>query len=122
MNKYETVVVFDPSLGETRVKEEIEKIKKLLEAQGADLSLVDMWGKREIAYQLRKGHSHGTYACFYFSSTTGEVIEKLTLALRLDESVILFQTHRLSDKVRKFQGRPQGEEKSDSDAGDSAVA
>jgi ribosomal protein S6 len=80
--------------------------EKINEESGAQQDSVENWGKKEIAYLVRK-QKFGHYRCIYFSSTSGEVNGRLRDYLRIADTVIKFQIHKLSSKVRKFKGNPQ---------------
>ena len=106
MRKYESIVVFAPTLGEARLKEETTKIENLIQAQQGQNLKVDSWGKKEIAYPVEK-HKFGHYRCFCFETDNHAIIDVLQGQLRISDSVIKFQTHRLNEKVRKFKGNPR---------------
>jgi small subunit ribosomal protein S6 len=50
---YETLFVVHPEKG-ARVKEFIEKFKKVIEGQDGTVSSVDEWGLRDLAYRIEK--------------------------------------------------------------------
>ena len=106
MRKYESIVIFAPTLAESRLKEESAKVESLIKAQQGQNVSVDIWGKKEIAYPVEK-HKFGHFRCFRFESDNHGIIEVLQGQLRLSDGVIKFQTHRLNEKVRKFKGNPR---------------
>ena len=53
MTLYETLFVVHPERG-SRMKEFIEKFKKVIEGQEGTVSLVDEWGMRDLAYRIDK--------------------------------------------------------------------
>ncbi|MCB0311488.1 MAG: 30S ribosomal protein S6, partial [Bdellovibrionales bacterium] len=65
---------------------------------------VNSWGRKELAYLMDK-QRFGTYVCFNYSSEEGGIVKELASQLRITESVLRFQTHRLNDRSRKFKGR-----------------
>ena len=119
MRKYETIVVFHPHLSDTEVAQQVEGVKKILLEQGAlELEVVD-WGKREIAYLVQK-QKYGYYKLFAFECDNHQFAEVLNSLLRINEKVLKFQTHRLSEHKRKFKGNPArvGRAAEESDYGD----
>lgn len=54
MRDYEVIVVVHPELDETNSKEVIEKITGWITDGGGTVSKVDSWGKRRLAYEIRK--------------------------------------------------------------------
>ena len=64
--KYETIFIADLTAGEEKVKELIEKIKSLIEAN-ATVTNVDEWGKRRLAYAINDMYE-GYYTLIEFES------------------------------------------------------
>jgi small subunit ribosomal protein S6 len=50
-NKYESIFIINPEIGEESVKAVIDKFKNLLETS-AQLESIDEWGKRRLAYPI----------------------------------------------------------------------
>ena len=67
MTLYETLFVVHPERG-SRMKEFIEKFKKVIEGQEGTVSLVDEWGMRDLAYRIEK-QSKGVYALLRYQAT-----------------------------------------------------
>lgn len=74
MKNYELVVVFDPSLEEEAVDKELSKITSLLEKEKCEVSNVDKWGVRKLAYPIKKQES-GYYIIVYFNGKSGFISE-----------------------------------------------
>ena len=66
MNKYELALVLSPTLDEEAKAAEVAKIQALLERFGAKIEKVDEWGKRKLAYEIKKVNEG------FFSFTTFE--------------------------------------------------
>ena len=119
MRKYETVMVLNPNLGEAQVKDEAAKVQKLLETNGAQEISNSIWGKKEIAYPMKK-NKFGTFISFNYRAPSEGCVDTLTNVLRISEPVLKFQTHKINERVRKFRGNPKrkapagGDEFSDS--------
>lgn len=54
MRTYEVVLIFHPDLDETAVNEAVEKVKGWITTAGGTVAKVDAWGKRRLAYVIRK--------------------------------------------------------------------
>lgn len=54
MRDYELVLVIDPDLAEGDRKKEIAKVKKIIEDLKGKVGKTDEWGKRELAYPIKK--------------------------------------------------------------------
>ena len=54
MNKYELALVLTPALDEEARTAEVSKVQALLERFGGKIEKVDEWGKRKLAYEIKK--------------------------------------------------------------------
>ena len=54
MRNYELVCIVQPDLDETAFNETVEKVKGWIADAGGNVSKVDVWGKRKLAYLIRK--------------------------------------------------------------------
>ncbi|HNR01247.1 MAG TPA: 30S ribosomal protein S6 [Anaerolineaceae bacterium] len=54
MRTYELVLIFHPELDENALNEALEKVKGWITASGGSISKVDAWGKKRLAYVIRK--------------------------------------------------------------------
>ena len=106
MRKYESVIVFRPDLAEDRVKQELKRFQDILQSKGAEEVKVDTWGKREIAYPVRK-YKQGRFVSLDYQTNDYSAVSALTSILRISEDVIKFQSHKVKEKVRKFKGNPR---------------
>jgi small subunit ribosomal protein S6 len=106
MRKYESVIVFDPHLKEGLLASEIQKVTDSLIKHGAIDIKVSDWGRKDLAYP-RKKRTVGIYRGFEYIGKEGNLVDKLTGDLRINESILLFQTHRTDEKLRRFKGNPK---------------
>jgi small subunit ribosomal protein S6 len=120
MRRYETIVIFDSVLTDEQVAEQTESFKDFLIEHGAIDIVTDSWGKRELAYPMNK-KNYGAYQVFYYASENGDIGTQINENLRIDESVTKFQTHRISESVRKFKGRLPRESEDSSGKGSKAA-
>ena len=54
MRKYELVCLIQPDLDETAVNGVIDRVKGWVAEGGGNVDKVDLWGKRRMAYVIRK--------------------------------------------------------------------
>jgi small subunit ribosomal protein S6 len=54
MHTYEVVFIVNPELDETALAALVEKVKSWITDGGGNVVKVDMWGKRRLAYIIRK--------------------------------------------------------------------
>lgn len=66
-NSYEFMLVISAKLSEESIEGITNKFKELIE-KDAELSSIDNWGKRRLAYLINK-ESEGIYVLFNFKST-----------------------------------------------------
>jgi small subunit ribosomal protein S6 len=64
MRNYEVVTIFQPDLDEAALAAAIEKVKGWITEAGGSISKVDVWGRRRMAYMIRKTRE-GQYAVIY---------------------------------------------------------
>jgi small subunit ribosomal protein S6 len=116
MRKYELIVVFEPNLNDSQLKDETKKVQSLLEANQAEGVQVNSWGKKEIAYLVSKNR-YGNFIAFNFNGENPKLISTVSSQLRISDNVLKFQAHRINERVRKFKGnprrKPSGEEGSE---------
>ena len=86
---YETVVLVDAMIPDESIASEFDAVAKLIETQGK-LVKVDRWGKRRLAYSIRK-RTHGEYAVFYYDSDAALPAE-LEKRFRINENVLRWLT------------------------------
>jgi small subunit ribosomal protein S6 len=74
MRKYELVCVVQPDLDETAFNGIVERVTGWITEAGGTVDKVDVWGKRKLAYLIRK-QREGQYVLFNVSlsaeATTG---------------------------------------------------
>ena len=87
MNKYESVIIINPSADEDKVKSLIDKFSDLINKQGK-VTKVDNMGKRKLAYEVKK-NKEGIYVVFYFEAEPTLIAE-------------LERNYRITDEVIKF--------------------
>jgi len=94
MNKYESVVIINPSVEEQGVKALIAKITDLINSNGK-LEKVDELGKKKLAYEIKK-NSEGYYVVLNFEANPNLVAE-LERVYRITDEVIKFIVVREND-------------------------
>jgi len=103
---YETLCVLHPELPETRVKEIIVWMKKIIEgAQGSVLQM-DEWGMRDLAFRAKK-QRRGYYLRVECDAQAG-VLREFERNLRLSEDVLRFMsTVRSAPTSTQAPSQPQ---------------
>lgn len=88
MRNYEVVIIVGSTLEETAVNEIIEKIKGWITNAGGTITAVENWGKRRMAYAIRKQRD-GQYVLFKVQMEPGFSAE-LERNIRLLEAIMRF--------------------------------
>jgi small subunit ribosomal protein S6 len=88
MREYELVFIVHPDLDENATNEVVERVKGWITEAGGTIEKVDPWGKRKLAYPIRK-QNEGQYFLFKTQLTPSFVIE-LERNLRFVEPVMRF--------------------------------
>ena len=88
MRTYEIVYIFDTVLTEDQVGEKLEKFHKQITDAGGEITAVDQWGKRQLAYPIKKKTS-GNYVVVQFTTTT-ESLPELERILKLDDDLMRY--------------------------------
>ncbi len=89
MNKYESVVIINPTVDEEGMKALISKFTDLINNDGK-VEKVDELGKRKLAYDVKK-FSEGFYTVFYFEANS-DLIAELERNYRITDEIIKFMT------------------------------
>lgn len=87
MNQYEIAILFDPDL-EVDMDQATKKVEKILTENGASIVKTDNWGKRKLAYPIKK-HDSAVYV-FYTVDIPGESVRKIESIFNITDEVIRF--------------------------------
>jgi small subunit ribosomal protein S6 len=94
---YETLFVVHPERT-TRMKEFIDKFKKVVEAQEGVVSQIDEWGLRDLAYRIEK-QAKGIYTLMQYRSSA-RAVEELERNLKLTDGVLRYLTVRANEQTQ----------------------
>ncbi|MCX7625122.1 MAG: 30S ribosomal protein S6 [Candidatus Sumerlaeaceae bacterium] len=101
MPNYELVLLFDPYLEDEAYSALLERTKDLITKRGGEVTNVDVWGRRRLAYPIAK-KVEAYYAVVSFSGKLPEAgLSEITRALRLNERVVRVMLTRLPDLAKK---------------------
>lgn len=88
IRKYETMIIFESTLTEEQFKGEVEKIQQFIKDNKGEVTEVDEWGKRKLAYEINK-KNEGYYVVVYFELDNNK-LKELERYYRLNENIIRF--------------------------------
>ena len=94
MNKYESVIIINPTVDEEGVKSLVKKFTDLINTDGK-VEKVDELGKKKLAYEVQK-NKEGYYVVFYFEANPN-LISELERNYRITDEVIKFMTIKVDE-------------------------
>lgn len=88
MREYELIFIVRPDLDETAFNEVVERVRGWITEAGGEVAKTDLWGKRKLAYPIRK-QTEGQYVLMQtnMAPTSGISLER---NLRFLEPVMRF--------------------------------
>ena len=95
LNNYETLVLVSPELAEENRKEIVANLTGIIERDGGQMTLVDDWGIRTLAYPVRK-LTRGHYVRLEYRAP-GPVVAELERNIRITDGLFKFVTVRLDE-------------------------
>ncbi len=104
MRPYEVMIIFDPTLEEPVLQEQVDRYSELVRTQGATVGRVDRWGKRRLAYELR--HNQEGYYVLMQATAEPAAMTELNRSLQLADQVLRHKVIRLPDKVAAKEHAP----------------
>ena len=97
MVEYETITILTPDISDEAVHKNILWQKSIIESEKGKLIKASNWGKKRLAYEIKK-HFKGVYLHLNFFGST-ELIKEYERKLNLSDMVMRFLTVKLNDKV-----------------------
>src|SRR5690348_5146419 len=98
---YETVFITNPHAADSRVSEFNSRNQQIVESFGGKVYHLDDWGKKKLAYPIRK-ENKGHYFCLTYKADNRCVAE-LERNMRINEEIFRFLTVKLEEKVDPMQ-------------------
>ncbi len=95
MRHYETLFIINPDLTEEDTAATVEKFAGILTDGGATMVKLDHWGRRRLAYEVKK-FSKGYYVLFEYGASP-EAVAEMERNFKIDERVIRFLTVKKED-------------------------
>lgn len=89
MNKYESVIIINPTVDEEKMKALVSRYTDLINSDGK-VEKVDELGKKTLAYKVKK-FEEGFYTVFHFEANPS-LITELERNFRITDEIIKFMT------------------------------
>jgi small subunit ribosomal protein S6 len=106
MRPYEVMIIFDPTLDDETVRAEVDRATELIRSRGAQPGRVERWGKRRLAYEIRR-HREGAYVVLEAQAEPAHMAD-LDRALTLTDGVLRHKVIHLPEKATGKPARPLG--------------
>lgn len=90
MRRYETFIIIDPDLSDEERSPIFEKVKDLIQQEKGFLVMLDEWGPRRLAYEIKK-KSRGYYVRLDYCGT-GKLVDEMERSFRIDDRVMKYMT------------------------------
>jgi small subunit ribosomal protein S6 len=105
LRPYEILVIVDPRPADEEVAALLTQLGEQLKGLGANVTNVENWGKRRLAYDIRK-QREGTYAVFDVSAEPS-MVKEFERLLKLNENVLRFLSTRVPIRKKARPARSQ---------------
>jgi small subunit ribosomal protein S6 len=102
MRRYEVAIVLAPTLTEDEVEQSTETFKKAAEEKGAQIADIEQWGKRKLAYPIKK-HTEGIYVIVTLEELSADAVSELERRFKVSDSVIRFLTIRTDLDLKRAE-------------------
>jgi small subunit ribosomal protein S6 len=96
-HEYEIVFIIRADIDDAETTQVIEKIEAAVAEGGDRLLERDEWGKRKLAYLIKK-QARGHYVLLRTASSPGSILE-IERRMRLDDRIIRFMTVHVADDI-----------------------
>jgi small subunit ribosomal protein S6 len=96
MNIYENIIILDSALADEEAEAAVTKIKELIAGQGGEVLKVDIWGRKKLAYEIKK-QKKGLYVLLFYK-TPPATIKKIEEFYKVFDAVLKYLIIKLSVK------------------------
>lgn len=103
LRPYETTFVIDSLLRMDEIDETIRRYLRFISANGGQIRRLERWGKRRLAYEIRK-RQYGYYVYVRYDAPP-TIVAALEHEFRLDESILRYLTIQLTKRALQKEQR-----------------
>jgi small subunit ribosomal protein S6 len=97
MRRYETIFIVDNDLSEEDRSPTFEKLKDLIHQHSGLLVMVDEWGSKKLAYEIKK-KTRGYYVRLDYCGS-GILVNEIERFFRIDDRILKYMTVLLDKDV-----------------------
>lgn len=117
MNEYELTVLIHPDL-EANLDAALDKVRSLITTSGGEITKEDNWGKKKLAYQIRR-EDFAVYVCFEVKLPATAPL-KISNTLNITDEVLRYLLVKTDEKTR--QALAEQRERAEKMAAEAAAA
>ena len=99
MNIYENMIILNAAISDEEAEAAVTKIKDLVTGQGGEVLKVDVWGRKKLAFEIKK-QKKGLYVLLYFK-TPATTVKKLEDFYKVSDTVLKYMVVKLEKKQIK---------------------
>jgi small subunit ribosomal protein S6 len=96
MNFYENILILSPNLDDKELESAVERVKNIVIKSGGEILKSENWGRRKLAYNLKK-QDKGVYYLLVFKSPP-EVVSEIERLYKVFDSLLKFLVIKLKKK------------------------
>jgi len=96
VNIYENIIIMNAAISDEEAEAAVTKIKDLVTGQGGEVLKVDVWGRRKLAYEIKK-QKKGLYVLLIFKAPSATV-KKLEDFYKVSDTVLKYMVVKLEKK------------------------
>ena len=97
---YDLIFIARPASPEEDIKKVLSVIEHTVAEKGGKVEKAETWGTRKLAYRVAK-HREGMYFYQQIRTSHPDLIAELERRLRVQDSVIKYQTVRLDEDLKR---------------------
>lgn len=103
MRIYELIVIIKPDIPDDEVDAAVEQCQSWITDGGGTIDKVDRWGKKNLAYEVRK-YTQGHYALIqYRLEENHDHAKEIERRLRVADAFIKFMTVRIDEELKRVE-------------------
>ena len=121
LRHYETTFILNADIDENDKNAVIDRVRSIIESFSGEVLRVDDWGRRKLAYRVRK-QNRGLYIYVRYTAT-GDAIAELERVLRILDAVLKYLTVKIDaqDEQEAVEARARRELRLSQQAGRNSV-
>ena len=101
MNVYETVLIVKPQFSDIEIGGILDKTKKILTTEGAEILNEDKWGRRKLSYPIKQS-KEGFYIYLKYQAAPA-ALGRFEQQLRVNESILRSLTLRHEERKARVK-------------------